>query len=90
MRGGVMEQEARQILNVAPKATEAEVVEAADRLHAMNDPAKGGSAYLQTKINNARAALVVPPEAPPAADAGAKPDASKPEAGKADGKADAK
>ena len=32
----------------------------------MNDPAKGGSAYLQAKVTNARDALVAPPEPPPA------------------------
>lgn len=83
MKNGVMEQEARQILNVAPKATEVEVAEAAERLHAMNDPAKGGSAYLQAKINHAKAALVAPPE-PPAADA--KAEAPKPDEKPADGK----
>ena len=28
----------------------------------MNDPAKGGSEYLQQKISNARDSLVAPPE----------------------------
>lgn len=45
------------ILNVTPKASEAEVAEAHERLVAMNDPAKGGSKYLQTKIANAHDAL---------------------------------
>ena len=100
-RGGMPEGEARMILNVTPKATDAEVVEvracspahaypharpaplpragfdsdslhcsrsqAHERLVAMNDPDKGGSAYLQQKIGNARDALIAPPaeEAPP-------------------------
>ena len=42
------------ILNVTPKATEAEVLEAHTRLSEMNDPGKGGSKYLQQKIKNAR------------------------------------
>ena len=37
-------------------------VQAHERLTAMNDPAKGGSAYLQQKVTAARDALV---EAPP-------------------------
>ena len=41
----------------------------------MNDPAKGGSAYLQAKITNARNALVAPPEEP----AAAAPEPLKPE-----------
>ena len=32
------------------------------KLVAMNDPEKGGSAYLNDKIKNARDALIVPPE----------------------------
>ena len=38
--------------------------EAAERLAAMNDPAKGGSEYLRAKIHNARDALLME-EAPP-------------------------
>ena len=37
-------------------------MQAHERLTAMNDPAKGGSAYLQQKVTAARDALV---EAPP-------------------------
>ena len=61
----MLEAEARQILNVAPKAGEAEITEAHQKLVAMNDPAKGGSEYLTTKITNARDALITPPEPPP-------------------------
>ena len=105
------EAEARMILNVKPKASDAEILEvrapltersvampprpranaartrthahrqprvrrrrlrpqAHEKLVAMNDPAKGGSAYLSEKIGNARDALVDVPaastaEAPP-------------------------
>ena len=65
--------EARMILNVKPKATPEEVVEAADRLVGMNDPAKGGSKYLNTIIGHARAALVKPPESSSEQNADAKP-----------------
>ena len=50
--------EARAILNIKPKASAEEVREAAERLAAMNDPAKGGSEYLRAKIHNARDALL--------------------------------
>ena len=56
--------EARAILNIKPKASAEEVREAAERLAAMNDPAKGGSEYLRAKIRNARDALLKE-EAPP-------------------------
>ena len=36
-------------------------MQAHDRLINMNDPEKGGSKYLQTKITNARELLMVPP-----------------------------
>lgn len=62
--GGVTAQEARQILNVNPKATPAEIEESCAFLLSANDPAKGGSSYVQSKIRNARAALIV--EEPPA------------------------
>ena len=82
-KNSAVEAEARQILNVKPKATEAEVQEvcagapttryvlpprlspqASERLTQMNDPEKGGSAYLQAKIAFARDALIKkkPPE----------------------------
>jgi len=65
---GIAEMEARMILNVKPKATEAEIAEAHEKLMAMNDPAKGGSEYLQKKIIAARNALIAersPPPPPP-------------------------
>ena len=65
--------EARAILNIKPKASAEEVREAAERLAAMNDPAKGGSEYLRAKIHNARDALLkeeAPPK-PPSDDANA-------------------
>ena len=68
--------QARQILNVKPKATDDEIREAATKLVAMNNPDKGGSRYLTYKINNAREMLVgQPPEElrrPPEADASSK------------------
>jgi hypothetical protein len=52
------------ILNLKEKGqiSDSEIKEAHDKLTAMNEPAKGGSAYLQQKIANARDALL---EAPP-------------------------
>lgn len=41
----------------------ADCAQAHERLIAMNDPEKGGSAYLQQKIANARDALVDAPAA---------------------------
>ncbi|KOO24575.1 hypothetical protein Ctob_007072 [Chrysochromulina tobinii] len=58
-RGGLLESEARMILNVKPTATEAEVLEAHKRLIEMNDPSKGGSKYLQQKVSNACDVLLV-------------------------------
>ena len=64
IRSGIAEHEARLILNLKEKGTltDAEIKEAHEKLTAMNDPSKGGSAYLQQKIANARDALL---EAPP-------------------------
>ena len=70
------------ILNVKPKATAEEVREAAEKLAAMNDPAKGGSEYLRAKIHNARDALLkeeAPPK-PPSDDANAPPKDEQPKA----------
>ena len=74
-RGGMLESEARSILNVKAEASATEVNEAFDRLTAMNDPAKGGSKYLAQKILNARNSLVDAPSDP-------KPDAGADAAGK--------
>ena len=57
-RASVAEAEARQILNLKPKASDEEVKQAYDTLHAMNDPKKGGSEYIQAKITFARDALL--------------------------------
>lgn len=46
------------ILNVKPEASVAEVREAYQRMHEMNNPAQGGSAYLQTKVQNAHDHLI--------------------------------
>jgi len=95
VKGGVVEHEARQILNVSKKATAEEVTEAHERLVAMNDPAKGGSAYLQSRVTNAKTSLlghmgVAPAEEAPLGDAkpGAAADGAQASA-KADAKADA-
>ncbi|KAJ1638577.1 Pam16-domain-containing protein, partial [Pavlovales sp. CCMP2436] len=55
--GGISTQEARSILDVKFSASQVQVEEAFSRLHSMNEPARGGSAYLQSKIANARSAL---------------------------------
>uniref|UniRef100_A0A7S4FBF3 Mitochondrial import inner membrane translocase subunit TIM16 n=1 Tax=Chrysotila carterae TaxID=13221 RepID=A0A7S4FBF3_CHRCT len=57
--------EARQILNVTQKATKEEILEAHEKLTKMNDPEKGGSAYLNAKFLYARNVLAK--EDPPAA-----------------------
>ena len=62
-RSGMPDGEARMILNVKPKAPDAEILEASEKLAAMNDPEKGGSKYLQQKIVNARDSLIEPEEA---------------------------
>jgi len=64
--GGISTAEARSILNVQPTAKAADVREAFQRMHALNDPAKGGSAYLQAKVQNAHDHLVDTLEPPKA------------------------
>uniref|UniRef100_A0A7S3S8R3 Mitochondrial import inner membrane translocase subunit TIM16 n=1 Tax=Strombidinopsis acuminata TaxID=141414 RepID=A0A7S3S8R3_9SPIT len=71
-RTTAIEAEARQILNVGPKATREEVLEAAERLRTMNDPSKGGSSYLQDKITFARDALAKPESKPETSETGDK------------------
>eukprot|EP00306_Pavlova_sp_CCMP459_P012885 CAMPEP_0185185918 /NCGR_PEP_ID=MMETSP1140-20130426/3662_1 /TAXON_ID=298111 /ORGANISM="Pavlova sp., Strain CCMP459" /LENGTH=121 /DNA_ID=CAMNT_0027752155 /DNA_START=15 /DNA_END=380 /DNA_ORIENTATION=+ len=74
--GGITAQEARSILNVKPSAAPEEVKEAYQRLHNMNDPSKGGSAYLQAKIQNAHDALAEDVSSgPKAADGGSSAEA---------------
>ena len=50
--------EAFQILNLAENATVEEVQQASMRLFEKNDPAKGGSFYLQCKILGAKETLM--------------------------------
>ena len=57
--------QARQILNVEKKATESEVLKAYTKLTALNNMEKGGSKYLQAKIDNARELLAAAPPPPP-------------------------
>uniref|UniRef100_A0A7S4C2I0 Mitochondrial import inner membrane translocase subunit TIM16 n=1 Tax=Chrysotila carterae TaxID=13221 RepID=A0A7S4C2I0_CHRCT len=49
--------EARQILNVTQKATKEEILEAHEKLTKMNDPEKGGSAYLNAKVRDVTLAV---------------------------------
>ncbi len=65
-RASALEAEARQILNVKQSASPEEITSAFDSLHAMNDPAKGGSSYLQAKVTFARDTLIKRPEEPAA------------------------
>ena len=58
------------ILNVKPKANEEEIIEAYNTLTAMNDPAKGGSVYIQQKLANARDSLVDAPAESSGSEAG--------------------
>mmetsp|Transcript_45218 Transcript_45218/g.117036 ORF Transcript_45218/g.117036 Transcript_45218/m.117036 type:complete len:113 (-) Transcript_45218:1130-1468(-) len=50
--------EARKILNVNTGASKTTVEEAFERLHTANDPAKGGSSYIQAKIRGAKTRLM--------------------------------
>ena len=54
------EAEARLILNVKQNTPKEEMLEAAEKMAAMNHPDKGGSKYLQAKINFARDVLIAP------------------------------
>ena len=54
------EAEARLILNVKQNTPKEEILEAAEKMAAMNHPDKGGSKYLQAKINFARDVLIAP------------------------------
>ena len=70
---GMAESEARLILNVKAKGEvpTTEVLEAQEKLTTMNDPAKGGSAYINQKIKTASDTLLPegaapePPKEPP-------------------------
>lgn len=57
MRLGMSLEEARQILNVDPEATPEEVQKQYDHLFAVNDKAKGGSFYVQSKVYRAKERL---------------------------------
>lgn len=73
--GGISTAEARSILDLKPNATPQEIEAAYTRMHGMNNATNGGSAYLQAKIANARAALSA--DEPPAAAADGKADGAK-------------
>ena len=67
---GMAESEARLVLNVKEKGdlNQAEVVEAHEKLTAMNDPKKGGSEFLNQKFTVARDTLLpeeMPKQEPP-------------------------
>eukprot|EP00736_Rhodelphis_marinus_P004491 Rmarinus@m.22030 len=55
--GGMTVEEACKILQVEQHATEQEIAKRFDKLHEMNDPKKGGSFYLQSKIYRAKERL---------------------------------
>jgi import inner membrane translocase subunit TIM16 len=50
--------QARLVLNVEKGATSAEVLAQFEKYFAMNDPDAGGSFYMQSKVYNAREALL--------------------------------
>jgi len=57
LRSGMTIEEARQILNLNPDATPEEVKTSYDFLFNINDKAKGGSFYLQSKFYRAKERL---------------------------------
>jgi len=57
MRLGLSVEEARQILNVSPKSTAEEVAKNYEHLFSINDKAKGGSFYIQSKVYRAKERL---------------------------------
>jgi len=57
LRSGMTIEEARQILNLNPDATPEEVKASYDFLFNINDKAKGGSFYLQSKFYRAKERL---------------------------------
>jgi len=57
MRLGLSTEEARQILNVTPESTPEEIQKKYDHLFSLNDKAKGGSFYIQSKVYRAKERL---------------------------------
>lgn len=57
IRGRVSPQEAAEILGVKKDAGLKDIYKRYDRLFQANDPAKGGSIYIQAKIHNAKLQL---------------------------------
>lgn len=57
MRLGMSLEEARQILNVNPESPPDEVQKRFDHLFMINDKAKGGSFYIQSKVYRAKERL---------------------------------
>ncbi|KRZ92886.1 Mitochondrial import inner membrane translocase subunit Tim16 [Trichinella sp. T8] len=57
LRHGMTLEEARQILNVSEKLDQAEIEKRYNHLFSMNDKAKGGSFYLQSKVVRAKERL---------------------------------
>jgi len=57
MQGKIKVEEARAILNVKSESTAEEVQQRYDHLFAQNEPQKGGSFYLQSKIFRAKQCL---------------------------------
>jgi len=57
MRLGLSVEEARQILNVPPNSTPEEISKNYEHLFSVNDKAKGGSFYIQSKVFRAKERL---------------------------------
>lgn len=81
VRGGMTTEEASQILGVRKDAGLKDIAEQYDRLFKANDPAKGGSQYLQAKIYSAKQSMEKeaiargekPPPPPPSEEDGKTP-----------------
>jgi len=57
MRLGMSLEEARQILNVSPESKPEDITKNYDHLFTLNDKAKGGSFYIQSKVYRAKERL---------------------------------
>lgn len=79
IRGRISPEEASEILGIQKNAGLKEIYSRYDRLFKANDPAKGGSIYIQAKIHNAKQQLEKeaiargeqpppPPQEPPASE----------------------
>eukprot|EP01103_Thecamoeba_quadrilineata_P006245 TRINITY_DN15974_c0_g1_i1.p2 TRINITY_DN15974_c0_g1~~TRINITY_DN15974_c0_g1_i1.p2 ORF type:complete len:114 (+),score=23.89 TRINITY_DN15974_c0_g1_i1:49-390(+) len=57
VKDGLTVDESMRILNLSEKPSLTEIQARYDKLYKINDPEKGGSFFLQTKIGNAKARL---------------------------------